>query len=155
MCPENNDCLAAQLLSEFGAESDGRFYTYRSTTRRQAGDYIGSLQSVTNTSGVVKLYNVRLLLCDEFMSTTRGQHLHTGCQEVVQGNQHEVNAPAPMVSPARLSRILPISLFTENASRGIGRALDAGPEYVELRRLISTSADMFFVSTLLIVHVQH
>ncbi len=30
----------------------------------------------------------------------------------------------------------------------MGSARDAGPEYVELRRLISTSADMFLVSTL-------
>lgn len=45
-------------------------------------------------------------------------------------------------------RILPISLFTEKGSSGMGSALDAGPEYVELRRLISTSADMFLVNTL-------
>lgn len=41
----------------------------------------------------------------------------------------------------------PISLFTENGSRGTGSALDAGPEYAAPLRLISTSADMFFVNT--------
>ena len=37
----------------------------------------------------------------------------------------------------------PISLFTENASRGIGSVREAGPEYAEAeRRWISTSADI-------------
>ena len=58
------------------------------------------------------------------------------------------HAPAPIVSPPRLIRILPISLFTEKGSIGIGKALDAGPEYTDPRKMISTSADIFFVSTL-------
>lgn len=41
-----------------------------------------------------------------------------------------------------------MSLFTENASNGIGRALSAGPDRVPARRLISTSAEVPFVSTL-------
>ena len=43
----------------------------------------------------------------------------------------------------------PISLLTANGSSGTGSTRDAGPEYADAaRRLISTSADMFFVSTL-------
>lgn len=52
--------------------------------------------------------------------------------------------PAPILSPSRLIKILPISLFAANDSRGIAFAgAPIGP-----RRLICTSAEEFFVNTL-------
>ena len=66
----------------------------------------------------------------------------------VTGIVPQPNSPAPMVSPPRRTSILPISLLTENGSNGIGSTLDAGPEYVALRKLISTSADIPLVNTL-------
>lgn len=59
--------------------------------------------------------------------------------------------PAAMVSPLRRMSTLPISLFTEKGSRGMGCALAAGPDIVVLRRVICTSADTPFVSTLDVV----
>lgn len=53
-----------------------------------------------------------------------------------------------MVSPSRLIKIRPISLFEANVSSGMGRGLAAGPEYTELRKVIWTSADAPLVSTL-------
>lgn len=44
--------------------------------------------------------------------------------------------PAAIVSPPRRTSILPISLFTENGSTGIGCTLVEGPEYAGLVNMI-------------------
>lgn len=62
--------------------------------------------------------------------------------------ENMVNRPAAIVSPSRRIKILPISLFTEKGSKGIDCGLIEGPEYVGLRKVICTSADIFFVITL-------
>lgn len=84
--------------------------------------------------------------------TSRQQFKHNPCKAPTVRDKPRMrspaNLPAPIVSPARRMSILPISLFVENGSKGMGRTLGACPEYVELRKLISTSADMFFVNTL-------
>ena len=59
-----------------------------------------------------------------------------------------LDLPAAMVSPERLINTLPISLFTENGSSGIGNTRADAPAYVGLRSVICTSADVLFVSTL-------
>lgn len=83
-----------------------------------------------------------------FMLAAQSQHLRMGVVNRFRRETGQDNLPAPIVSPPRRISILPISLLTEKGSMGMGRALEAGPEYVELRRLISTSADMFLVNTL-------
>lgn len=50
--------------------------------------------------------------------------------------------PAAMVSPPRLTKILPMSLLTENGSNGIGRAVADGADNVPARNVISTSAEV-------------
>ena len=59
------------------------------------------------------------------------------------------DTPAPIVSPPRRIKILPMSLFTENGSIGMGSAFAEGPDVPLGRRDICTSADAPFVSTLI------
>lgn len=58
-----------------------------------------------------------------------------------------INSPAAIVSPPRLIKTRPISLFAENVSRGIGRAVTEGPVAV-VRSVICTSAGVPLVKTL-------
>lgn len=57
------------------------------------------------------------------------------------------NVPAAMVSPLLRSNILPMSLFDENRSSGMPFNPTLFPS---LRNDISTSAETFFVKTLVI-----
>jgi hypothetical protein len=62
--------------------------------------------------------------------------------------------PAPIVSPPRRTRTLPISLFFAKGSIGIGRALLA-PDIVATLNAIWTSADTPFVKTLVTKKKEH
>jgi len=55
--------------------------------------------------------------------------------------------PAPIVSPPRLSRMRPMSLFTEKGSNGMGLAVAMLPTD-PVRKAICTSAETPFVNTL-------
>lgn len=59
-----------------------------------------------------------------------------------------MNLPAAIVSPPRLSRMRPMSLFAANGSIGMGLGTAPVPERLSLRRVISISADVPLVRTL-------
>lgn len=56
--------------------------------------------------------------------------------------------PAAIVSPPRLRRMRPISLFTANGSIGMGLGTEPVPEKPSPRKVISISADVPLVKTL-------
>jgi hypothetical protein len=62
--------------------------------------------------------------------------------------QYKSYSPAAMVSPPRRNNTLPMSLLAAKVSIGMARAADDGPDIVLVLKVICTSADVLFVSTL-------